>query len=836
MNKNTKQLSVSRYGKNGIPAPAMVAVFMALLSAPVGQAANIAPEGTAIIGENNLVDTDAGTLGGNAANMNDNNLLSRVDNYGDSVLNVSFAGILWSTPRTDAVKSLVLTMATFYDGGWFGAPGTGPSPGGGLTASHLTPQPVVQTTTDGGVTWQSVAFTSDYLAAFTGHHVGGGTVPNPSSKAATFTLTTPVSGINGIRIIGENGGSADGNGFIGVFELEVNNLPANDTDGDGMDDAWEIANGTNPNVNDAAADPDGDGLTNIREYDAHTNPQDADSDHDGLNDGPEVLTYHSNPLAADSDADGLTDGEEVNTYTTNPILTDTDGDGLTDGAEVLNYGTSPILADTDGDTFNDKIEIEEGTDPKSNTSFPSNIARLGTAIIGTNNAIDGDAGTAFAQGGQPSNINDGNPTTREATFGPLEPVSYVGILWPTVRTVAVDRLDLTMATFYDGGWFGPNGVGPGAGGALTVSGGYLIEPTVQTTADGGVTWTTRAHTSNYLTAFEGHLIGGPSGQPTSQTATFTLTTPQANINGIRIIGQEGGQASGGFIGVFELKVQDVSSVPVCLTVHTGETITTNTSQTLDCLVIQDGGTFILGSAGPAPSAPILTTLAGNPPSIVLGSAPIQTAVASTPPTTVGNVTPSGPIPATESTSPPEGQGTYGGLLDSGTMGETKPGMATFTVNRNGRFTGSIRYEGRRYGLSGKFDRLGHYAGVARNQSHARLAVALSLDVADGSGQLTGTISDGSRKTAFSADRAAFAAKTSPNPQVGRYIVELLPGVSEEPSLPTASGLLRVQPSGSARLVGRLIDGTPFSFGGQLSKQGTLPFVSGGASAMIALPK
>ena len=41
---------------------------------------------------------------------------------------------------------------------------------------------------------------------------------------------------------------------------------------------------------------------------------------------------------------------------------------------------------------------------------------------------------------------------------------------------------------------------------------------------------------------------------------------------------------------------------------------------------------------------------------------------------------------------------------------------------------------------------------------------------------------------------------------------------------------------NARLVGKLIDGTPFSFGGRLSKQGTLPFVSGGTSAMIALPK
>ncbi|MHA1684838.1 MAG: FG-GAP-like repeat-containing protein, partial [Candidatus Heimdallarchaeaceae archaeon] len=145
----------------------------------------------------------------------------------------------------------------------------------------------------------------------------------------------------------------------------------NDSDGDGMVDAWEIRYGLNTtDPLDCNVDSDDDGLSNLREFTLALDPTDDDCDNDGLSDGEEIDFFDSNPLLNDSDGDGLTDYQEVHIYGSNPLLTDTDGDGLTDYQEVHTYGTDPTKADTDGDGYPDKDEIIAGTDPTNFFSSP----------------------------------------------------------------------------------------------------------------------------------------------------------------------------------------------------------------------------------------------------------------------------------------------------------------------------------------------------------------------------------------------------------------------------------------------------------------------------------
>ena len=126
-------------------------------------------------------------------------------------------------------------------------------------------------------------------------------------------------------------------------------------------------------------DSDGDGLTDQKEAAEGTSPTRADTDGDGVTDRVELLvgfdaTTPDEPKACqkieaggDRDLDRLTNCDEA-LLGTKPSLVDTDGDGLPNALEV-HYGTDYLNRDADEDVDGDGVdngeEIRRHTDPRS---------------------------------------------------------------------------------------------------------------------------------------------------------------------------------------------------------------------------------------------------------------------------------------------------------------------------------------------------------------------------------------------------------------------------------------------------------------------------------------
>ncbi|MEN1785287.1 MAG: gliding motility-associated C-terminal domain-containing protein, partial [Bacteroidota bacterium] len=131
-------------------------------------------------------------------------------------------------------------------------------------------------------------------------------------------------------------------------------LPTSDCDGDGETNAEELTNGTNPN------DPcSGGDITGVDLSDTNSAWYQADCDGDTIANGTEV----------DPDNDGVLGPNDTNPYDdcdsnggTPRADSDCDNDGLTNGEEET-LGIDPFNIDTDGDTISDGQEVVDNTDP-----------------------------------------------------------------------------------------------------------------------------------------------------------------------------------------------------------------------------------------------------------------------------------------------------------------------------------------------------------------------------------------------------------------------------------------------------------------------------------------
>ena len=145
------------------------------------------------------------------------------------------------------------------------------------------------------------------------------------------------------------------------------NTSSPDSDGDGVPDAIEIADGTDPNNPNDFKDSDGDGVPDFIEAAEGTDPNDPlsilDNDGDGLSNYVE--------RGGDKDGDGI--GDEFESFITDTdgnnikddLDTDADGDGVTDGVEGL--------ADSDGDGIPDFLDKITGGNPQGGDSDADGI-------------------------------------------------------------------------------------------------------------------------------------------------------------------------------------------------------------------------------------------------------------------------------------------------------------------------------------------------------------------------------------------------------------------------------------------------------------------------------
>lgn len=164
---------------------------------------------------------------------------------------------------------------------------------------------------------------------------------------------------------------------------------------------------------------------------------------------------------------------------------------------------------------------------------------------------------------------------------------------------------------------------------------------------------------------------------------------------------------------------------------------------------------------------------------------------------------------------------YNGLFyESAGLQVQSAGAVKISVTTGGKYSGSLQMAAGRYSFSGQFGALCQSAVTIARKGSTPLTLNFTLKPGS-SGQLTGTLSDGTWNSQLYGDLASFNSKTNPAPYAGSYTLAI-PGQNVPFSVGNGFGSLSVDGSGNVKLAGSLADGTKLSQSAPVSSDGTWP--------------
>jgi hypothetical protein len=167
------------------------------------------------------------------------------------------------------------------------------------------------------------------------------------------------------------------------------------------------------------------------------------------------------------------------------------------------------------------------------------------------------------------------------------------------------------------------------------------------------------------------------------------------------------------------------------------------------------------------------------------------------------------------------KGSFAGLFwNTNGVRPADSGRFTLTLASAGSFSGKLVLGLRAYSFTGTFNVRGTTTVTIARAGLSSLRLALAVDLAQGSDQVLGTLTDGAWISVVQGHRNVFTS-AKPAPQAGSCSVELL--TTDNAPRVAATGSAQISATGIVKVAGKLADGRAFSSSATLAKNGDYPF-------------